>query len=238
MVRFQSDVAVTQTLNILLAGGRRLLREGLAVMLERHAGLRVVGDASDLASASLLFDPLEVDVLLVTGSSAFDDPAAVEQIQAAKDRVRVVALLYSSSAHAVRTALAAGAVGCLAKECDSADLLACVRAVATGETYVSPQLRASLVDSLIGGDPAIRRPLAPRERDVLRCIASGMTTKEIAASLGIGTKTVETHRRRLMEKLERKTIAELTQYAMTHGILNVPVGAAPTPSRRSPSGRP
>ena len=212
---------VDKTLNILLAGGRRLLREGLAVLLERHSNLHVVGDATDLAAAALVVAPLEVDVLLVAGSSAFEDPKVLQPIFSARASVRVVALLYSSSAHAVRAALAAGAVGCLAKESDSADLVACVRAVAAGQSYVSPQHRDALVDSLIGRDPCIRRPLAPREREVLRCIASGMSTKEIAGALGIGTKTVETHRRRVMEKLNRKTIAGLTQYAMTHGLLEM-----------------
>ena len=199
-------------------------------MLASRVDMHVVGDASDLAAAALLVNALDVDVVLVTGSAAVEDTALLDRLRTARPGVQMVALLASSSTHSVRAALAAGMKGCLSRECSSEDLIACLRVVAKGEQYLGPHLKKSLMHSLVASDPAVRRPLAPREREVLTCIASGLSTKEIASRLGIGTKSVETHRRRVTQKLNRKTIAELTQYAMLHGLID----AHESENRRAP----
>ena len=96
-----------------------------------------------------------------------------------------------------------------------------IREVMAGRTYVSPKLVEAMAVALAAGridTSRSTRPLSPREREILRRIAGGEGTKEIAVALGLGTKTVETHRRRLMNKLDMHTVAELTKYAVIHGI--------------------
>jgi DNA-binding NarL/FixJ family response regulator len=106
------------------------------------------------------------------------------------------------------------------------DLVAAVRAASEGRRYLSPRLAEAIVANYMR--PADRDPLrtlAPREREVLCAIASGKTTKQIAFGLGVATKTVETHRRRLMEKLRLYSVAELTQFALREGLIELETNA-------------
>jgi DNA-binding NarL/FixJ family response regulator len=144
-------------------------------------------------------------------------PAETELVQAIAmgcPGVRIVALTLDPAPHFLRELLAVGAHGCLNRESSATELVEAIRTVMAGKTYLSPR-----VDAVLHGytRPA-RAPLAPREREVLARIGAGDTTKEIARSLGVGTKTVETHRRRLMHKLGRHSVAELTKYAVLEGL--------------------
>lgn len=214
-------------LRVIIADGRRILREGISAALERHQDLRVVGDAPDLATAARLLPALVPDVLIVNWRATTDVEfrAALGPALAASPDTAVVASFMSPSPQVLRAALAAGVRGCLSKECGLDDLVACVRAVAAGETHVGPSLRTLLLNHFVLPTLSSAAPaITDRERGVLRLIASGRSTKEIAAELAIGAKTVETHRRRLMQKLGRHSVAELTQYALIEGLIE------PTPS--------
>lgn len=185
-------------------------------MLERHADLSVVGEAEDGEAAAKLVGPLGVRVVLLNlspaGRGCID---VVRKIVAAEPGVRVLALMFEPAAHTIRELLASGAAGCLSRECAATELVAAIRRVAGGRTYLS----SSLVESVVHVQrQSTKMTLAPREREVLRAIAMGRSTKEIAAAMRVTAKTVETHRRRLMEKLKVGSVAELTKYAVLQGM--------------------
>lgn len=208
-----------QKINVLIVDGRKLLREGVASLLQKCPDFRVVGEAETAELAARLIEPLQAKVVILNvGPPGESMAVAVRAILAAGANVRVVAVPQSPSPPVARLLLDAGATGYLTKDCTAEELAFAVRAVARGAVYVSshsaqPVLREDHV-------PASRRAsLAPREREILRRIASGQSTKQIAHDLGVGSKTVETHRRRIMQKLNRHSVAELTQYAIANGLI-------------------
>jgi DNA-binding NarL/FixJ family response regulator len=210
----------SQTVKVLLAEGRKLLREGLCALLERHEDIRVVGEVDDNRAANKLIEALSVDVVVLNVIPPLQGGTElVAAIMRSHPHVHVVALTMEPTPQLLRELLAAGAHGCLNKESSATELIEAIRTVVTGKTYLSPKL----VDVMVNGyaRPAASngsRPLAPREREILGHIASGETTKEIARALGVGTKTVETHRRRLMQKLNKHSVAELTKVAILQGL--------------------
>ncbi len=211
----------TASTSIVLADGRKLFREALSALLEKQADLRVVGEAEDAATAARLVKPLDVDVVLLNltppMNSSLDD---IRRIVAARAAVKVLVLTLAPAAEIVRELFAAGVAGCLTRESAADELVAAIRAVVSHGTYLSP----GLVPCVVGTHSTLvyhrrrAQALAPRKRAILCAVAMGKATKEIAAEIGVTTKTVETHRRRLMEKLNLHTIAELTKYAVLQGI--------------------
>jgi DNA-binding NarL/FixJ family response regulator len=200
--------------NILLADGRKLVREALALLLEKQEELRVVGQAEDGHDAARLVKALSVQVVVLNPTPSTQSvPDLVRSIVKARPGVRVIVLTFNPAVEFVQDILDAGALGCLTKECSGPELISAVRTVLENKLYLS----SSLVDRVVkryvrpSSQTSGEKSLAPREREILRHIASGQTTKEIAAALGVGTKTVETHRRRMMEKLNRHSVAELTK---------------------------
>ncbi len=207
--------------NVLLADGRKLLREGLSALLEKHEDVRVIGEAADAATAVKLLRALPAHVVILNLTAPFDGVAnAVRTLVKVKPKVRVIVHAYRPTAAVIRELLEAGAAGCLTKESAAAELVDAIRVVVAGRDYLSP----GLVNAVITGyvrtvGPAVEeRPLSPREREILQRIAAGQTTKEIAFAFGVSAKTVETCRRRIMQKTDRHSVAELTKYAILHGM--------------------
>ena len=214
-------------INVLLADGRKLLREALSLLLEQHDDIHVVGEAEDGQDATRLVKALSVHVVVLNPTPATHSvPELVRSILKARPGVRVIVLTFNPTVEFVQDILDAGALGCLTKECAGAELVAALRTVLDNKLYLSPSLVDRVVKRYVR--PSTRttpeRSLAPREREILRHIATGQTTKEIAAALGVGTKTVETHRRRIMEKLNRHSVAELTKYAVLEGLTPLETG--------------
>ncbi|HEV2294278.1 MAG TPA: response regulator transcription factor [Tepidisphaeraceae bacterium] len=208
------------TLKVLLAEGRKLLREGLCALLERHEDIRVVGEVDDSRAAAKLIPALAVDVVVLNViPPQYGRADVVRAITKSFPDVRVVVLTLDPTPQLLRELLNVGAHGCLTKESSATELVDAIRTVMTGKSYLSPRL----VDVMVNGyarptsAPPVR-PLAPREREILQRIAAGESTKEIARALRVGTKTVETHRRRLMQKLNKHSVAELTKYAVLEGL--------------------
>jgi DNA-binding NarL/FixJ family response regulator len=139
--------------------------------------------------------------------------------------VKVVALSMHSDRRFVLGMLEAGASGYLLKDCAFDELAKAIRSVAAGHTYLSPSVADVVVkgylDKLSEPLTAARSPLTQREREILQLLAEGSTTKEIASHLGVSVKTVETHRRNMMQKLNMRSVAELTKYAIREGLISV-----------------
>jgi len=146
----------------------------------------------------------------------------MRQITSEWPEIRVLVLSRHQERRFVTAALAAGAAGYLPKTCAIAELLLAIQEVSRGHYYVSPAITKTVLDEFLQhvastealGDPS----LSPREREVLQLLAEGHTTREIAAILQVSPKTVESHRRQIMHKLDLHSVAELTRYAVREGI--------------------
>jgi DNA-binding NarL/FixJ family response regulator len=139
--------------------------------------------------------------------------------------VRILALSMHSARRFVVEALSGGANGYLLKDCACEELVRAIRVVADNETYLSPKISGLIVKDYVKRLPDSKSRekaiLSSREREVLQLIAEGRCTKEIAFSLGLSAKTVETHRRQIMKKLDLHSVAELTRYAIREGITHL-----------------
>jgi DNA-binding NarL/FixJ family response regulator len=217
-------------IDILIAGGRKLFREGLCALLERRERVYVVGDAEAEHDVPRLLKALPVDIVILNvPSHQTAAPDLIRTIHKARSGIRVIILTIAPSIEFVHELLDAGAAACLTKECATTELLAALDRVLANGRYLSQ----SLLERVVSPTAAVRReprgigrrPLAPREQEILRLIAAGRSTKEIAQGLKVSSKTVETHRHRIMEKLKLYSVAELTKYAVLQGLspLEIPL---------------
>lgn len=210
--------------NVLLADGRKLFREGLSVLLEKHADIHVIGEAEDGQSAAKLMRAMSPHVVILNATLSTRATAdLVRSLRGAQKEVRVIVLSMHPTLPFVREILEAGAAACLTKECASEELVSAIRTVVQGRVYLSSKIGELVVSGYVGTAARANapRPLSEREREILRRIAEGQTTKQIAQALRVGTKTVETHRRRMMEKLNKHSVAELTKYAVMEGLTSL-----------------
>jgi len=206
---------------IVLADDHQLMRQGLRGLLDREPDMEVVGEADGGRSALALVAELAPNVVIMdVAMPDLNGVEATRKIVAGFPGVRVIALSMHADKRFVAGMLKAGASGYLLKDCAFAELAGAVRTVAAGQVYLSPGI-AGLVAEEFAGRFAPDRPGSPltgREREVLQLIAEGQATKQIAVRLGLSVKTVETHRRQMMDKLGLHSVAELTKYAIREGL--------------------
>jgi DNA-binding NarL/FixJ family response regulator len=209
-------------LNVLLVDDHRLVREGLRAVLER-AGVTVLGEAATGHDALKEARRLKPEVVLMDiGMPDLNGIDATKRLATELPSVKVLALSMHVGRRYVLGMLEAGAKGYLVKTAASEELLLALEALGRGETYLSPTIAQSVVAQALEGVPATRpneeRSLSVREREVLQLVAEGKSSKEISNMLQIAVPTVETHRRQIMEKLNLRTIAALTKYAIREGL--------------------
>ncbi len=214
------------TLRVLLVDDHQLMREGLRRILEGTSGILVVGEASNGGAALSAAAEFHPDVVVMdVGMSGMNGIEATQRLRAAHPAVRVVALSTHSDKRYVRNMIRAGASAYVLKESASDDLLRAVRAAARGEHYLSPQVTGCLLESWTasqaGDSSSAYDVLGSREREVLRLLSEGRTSKEIASLLHLSVKTVETHRRNITQKVGLHSVAELTKYAVREGLTNL-----------------
>ena len=207
---------------ILIADDHRLLREGLRAMLQRK-GFHVIAEADNGRSAVKLAKKLKPDVVITDiGMPDLNGVEATKKICAEAPRSKVLALSMHNESRFVMGVLEAGASGYLLKDAAFEELSDAIKAVLKGQVYLSPSIAGVVVRQSIGGTgskPGSERAiLSKREYEVLQLIAEGKSTKEIAATLYISVKTVETHRKQIMDKLDIQSIAGLTKYAVREGL--------------------
>jgi two-component system NarL family response regulator len=207
-------------LRLVLADDHRMLREALAEMLAKEPDLEIAGEAGSAREALEQVEKLRPDVLVL--DIGLPDISGIEVARRLRfSKTKVLMLSAYADKRFVREALKAGAAGYVSKGAAGDDLASAVRAVARGDSYLSPEVAGPLVRDLQEperGSPPPSSVLAPREREVLKLIAEGARSADIAAKLGITVSTVEAHRRNINRKLGLHTVAELTKYALREGL--------------------
>jgi DNA-binding NarL/FixJ family response regulator len=218
-------VSAPRRTRVLLVDDHALLRSGLRLLIGAQPDLEVVGEAGDLAQALGLArsrhpDVVTLDLTLPDGSGL----AAIETLRAAAPAARILVLTMHEDPALVRSALAAGASGYLAKSAADSALIAAIRAVERGRFFVEVQNREAMEalvtpGRVVSGAPAPIAMLSGREREVLVLLAQGHTNQAIADRLALSVKTVESYRARLLQKLGLKNRAELTRLAIDLGLV-------------------
>lgn len=217
------------TIRVLLADDHAVLRAGLAMLLNAQSDMEVAGEAGNGAEAVRSVQTTAPDLVVMDLSMGeHSGLEAISKVRSSSVGTKVLVLSMHTDASYVRMALAAGASGYVAKSVADTELLTAIRAVAQGRTFVDLAFDAQAVRSEVmeeyrqesesrPADP-IRR-LSGREREVLSRVAQGFTNSQIAESLGVSVKSIETYRARVLEKLGLRTRAELVRFALGSGLL-------------------
>ena len=213
-------------ITILLADDHKIVRDGLCALLEREADFTVVAAVQDGRTALEKVAELGPNVaILDIGMPDLNGIEAARRIKAARPQTLVIGLSMHADRRFIAEMLRAGASGYLLKDCAFEELNRAIRAVVGGGTWLSPRIAGTVIEDYINqlaaNAPAPAGTLSDREREVLQLIAEGMTTKHIALKLGVSTKTIETHRQNIMNKLDLHSVAELTKYAIREGITEI-----------------
>ena len=207
-------------ISVLVVDDHAVVRQGLRTFLDLQDDIEVVGEAGDGAEAVAEAERLAPDIILM--DLAMPGTDGVEAIRALRERVpdaRAIALTSFSDDERVFGAVRAGAAGYLLKDADPAELLAGIRAVAAGQSLVSPPVAARLLEEMADGGARPEAPaLTPREREVLALIARGRSNKRIALELGVAEKTVKTHVGHVLAKLGVADRTQAALWAVRHGL--------------------
>lgn len=211
---------------IILADDHQIMREGLRSLLDKQQGIEVVGEAEEGRTTVRLVRDLSPDVVIMDIEMAsLNGIEATRQIVAKTPEVKVIALSVHSDRRFIAEMLKAGASGYVLKECSFEELVRAIRAVMANRIYLSPGIADKVIKDYVHflphADFSVFSILTEREREVLQLIAEGKNTKEIAFSLHVSVKTIETHRKRIMDKLGIHSIAELTKYAIREGLTSI-----------------
>jgi DNA-binding NarL/FixJ family response regulator len=212
---------------VLVADDHQIMREGLRSLLAQESTFECVGEAGDGVEAVRLAKELRPDIVVIDlMMPLMNGIDATTQIKAALPKTEVIVISFRATRAHVCNALQAGATAYLLKDAAFEELVAALRVVSRGGVYLSAnaakaaglqsEMAGSLVDSIAWPDR-----LTKRELQVLQLIANGVTTKEIAAQYQLSVKTVETHRKQIMDKLGIRTVAGLTKYCVREGLTSL-----------------
>jgi two-component system, NarL family, response regulator NreC len=205
---------------ILLADDHTIVRQGLKLILSAHDDLEVVGEAANGREAVEMAAKLRPDIVLMdVQMPELNGIEATRKMVAAQPRIRILVLSMHKEAVYVREILKAGARGYILKDAIDTELLIAVRSVAKGDGYISPAVAGAFNDKATGSNSPVDS-LSPREREVLLLIAEGKTNKEIATHLNLSVYTVDSHRGKIMEKLNLHSAGELVRFAMKNGLVD------------------
>jgi two-component system response regulator NreC len=209
----------TDPITLVVADDHQVVRSGLRLLLESEARFVVSAEAGSVADAVAAVERLGPRVLVLDlnmgGESSLD---AIPDLRRRAPETQIVVLTMHSDPGFARAALHAGALGYVLKEAAHAELLAAVSLASEGRSYINPQLGATLA-ATPSDDNGRHDGLSPRELEVLRLIALGHTNAEIAGSLTLSVRTVESHRAHIHHKVELKSRADLVAYARDHRLL-------------------
>ena len=216
-------------IRVLLVDDHQIVRDGLRSLLGKQMDIEVVGEAENGRDAIALARELSPQVVVMDiGMRELNGIDATRALLSEYPDVKVVALSMHSDRRFIAEMLSAGASGYLLKDSAFDELAAAIRAVTGGRTYLSPGVTGTVIDDYVrrvsgatqteSVPSAPGKTLSPREREVLQLIADGLSTKEAASKLHLSVKTIETHRRQIMDKLGIYNIAGLIKFAVREGL--------------------
>ena len=208
-------------MRILVADDHTLVRAGLTSLIARLSDMEVVGEASDGRHAMRMVRELKPDIVLMDiAMPGLNGLEAAERIHGLEPQIKIIILSMHASEDYVAQALKAGASGYLLKDAATTELEMALKSVSMGQFYLSPAISRQVVDNYLRGGPTGIEVLTPRQREILQLIAEGKSTREIADTLHLSVKTIETHRTQLMERLDIYDTAGLVRYAIRKGLVS------------------
>ncbi len=218
---------IKQKIKVLLADDHPVVRKGLQSCLARQEQLTVIGEAADGEEALQKALELSPDVVLLDISMPRRNGLAVtEALRKEAPNIKVLILSVHNNKEYIFRIIQAGAHGYVSKEAPPEELLRAIESVCKGESFFSPEIARAALNQLVnnGGRKEPLEQLTGREREVLVLIAQGQSNKEIASQLGIGVRTIETHRERIMRRLDIHSVAGLTKFAIANGLVSLEDG--------------
>lgn len=216
--------ATKKKIKILIADDHPVVRKGLQSCLSRLERVNVIGEAGDGEEACKKAQELKPDVVLMDISMPKRDGlAATEIMRKTQPDVKILVLSAHNNREYIFRIIHAGAHGYVSKEASTEELMEAIQCVYSGDTFFSPEIAQAALTQLVssGGKKEPFAMLTDREREVLVLIAEGQSNKEIANSLKIGVRTIETHRERIMRRLDIHSVAGLTKFAIANGLVSL-----------------
>lgn len=212
---------------IIIAEDHRILREGLKALLSSNPDYDVAGEAENGIDAIKCVDKIKPDLALLDLSMPkMNGTDAIKEIKKRHPKIKILVLTVHNAEEYIFASLQAGADGYVLKDASSSELMTAIQHTLHGETYLSPEVSKKVINKYLKSNK--RTPsrsslgaLTQREREILKLIAEGNKNKTISDYLCISLKTVETHRNRLMKKLDLHCAADLTAYAIEKGIVSI-----------------
>ena len=205
----------------MLADDHTIVRQGLKLILAAQPDFEVVGEAGNGREAAELAEKLKPDLVLMDVQMPdLNGIEATRRMVASNSRIRVLVLSMHKEALYVREVLKAGARGYILKDAIDTELLSAMRSVARGDGYISPAVSGALLTDYREQSSNPLDTLSTREREVLQLIAEGKTNKEVATKLNLSVYTVDSHRGKIMEKLNLHSAGELVRFAMKNGLVD------------------
>lgn len=211
-------------IKVLLADEQKLFRDGLHLLIDKQLGFDVVGTAENAEIAVRLARQLTPNIVIMNiEKPIYERILAAQKIISKDPQIKVVALSRYSNSQVVEGMLKAGVSAYVLKDCSIEELCHAMRTVYDNQTYYSQEVASTVVNSYLGKDKKYNpiKILSKREVQVLQLIGDGKKTKDIATILKVSVKTIETHRRKMMKKLQVKSIAELVKLSIREGIVNL-----------------
>ncbi len=208
-------------IKILLADDHTIVRQGLKLIISSHADLQVIGEAANGREVLELAEKLKPDVILMdVAMPELNGIEATRRLRDVSPRTKVLVLSMHKEAVYVREILKAGARGYILKDAIDTELISAIQSVARGDGYISPAISGTLLSDYRQNITNPLDLLSSREREVLQLIAEGKTNKEVATRLNLSVYTVDSHRGKIMEKLNLHSTGELVRFAMKQGLVD------------------
>ncbi len=216
----------TLSIRIIIADDHQILRQGLKTLIEKEPDMEVVGEAEDgLRTVTMVRELIPQVVIMDIKMPDLNGIEATRQILSELSGVKVIALSIYADRRFVADMFKAGACGYLLKDCAFEELAQAIRLAMSNKTYLSPGISKIVVKDYATNNfshsESVLSVLTPREREVLQLIAEGKRSSQIAELLNINVKTVETNRQQIMQKLDTRSVAELTKHAIREGLTNL-----------------
>ena len=212
------------SIKVLVVDDHPVVRRGISACLARHQQMQIVGEAGNGREALRLARELQPDIMLMDiDMPQMNGLAATAALHRELPKIKVLILSMHSNTECVLRVIQSGARGFVLKEATTDELVRAIETVNSGEAYFSSDVARVALNKYVQGSgmSGEETPLTDREREVLILIAEGLSNKEIACQLGVGVRTVETHRERTMRKLNIHSVAGLTRYAITQGMITL-----------------